>query len=88
VFVHWVFFAGSALSLFVFRRTRPDAERPYRCPLYPFVPALFLLLATAMAIASFLKSDLTSRILGPGILLAGSVAFVAYRRWGKLATDD
>jgi APA family basic amino acid/polyamine antiporter len=81
VFVDWVFFAGSALSLFVFRRTRPDAERPYRCPFYPWVPGLFLALATAMAVASFLKSDLTSRILGPGILVTGVVVFLIYRRW-------
>ena len=81
VFVDWVFFAGSALSLFVFRRTRPDAERPYRCPLYPWVPGLFLVLATVMAVASFLKSDLTSRILGPGILVAGVLVFWSYRKW-------
>ncbi len=80
VFVDWVFFAGSAASLFVFRRTRPDAERPYRCPLYPWVPGLFLVLATTMAVASFVKSDLTSRILGPGILLAGFLAYRVYRR--------
>ena len=78
VFVDWVFFAGSALSLFVFRRTRPDAERPYRCPLYPWVPGLFLVLATAMAVASFLKSDLTSRVLGPGILFAGVLVYLAF----------
>ncbi len=83
MFVDWVFFAASAASLFVFRRTRPDAERPYRCPLYPWVPGLFLVLATTMAIASFLKSDTTSRVLGPGILVAGVVAFLAYRQWGR-----
>ena len=86
VFVDWVFFAGSALSLFVFRRTRPDAERPYRCPLYPWIPGLFLILATAMAVASFLKSDRTSRILGPGILVVGVLVFLAYRRWKKDTT--
>jgi APA family basic amino acid/polyamine antiporter len=87
VFVDWVFFAGSALSLFVFRRTRPDAERPYRCPFYPWVPGLFLALATAMAVASFLKSDLTSRILGPGILVTGVVVFLIYRRWTRGPTN-
>ncbi len=80
VFVDWVFFAASALSLFVFRRTRPEAVRPYRCPFYPWVPGLFLVLATTMAVASFLKSDWTSRILGPGILAGGVLVFLAYRR--------
>jgi len=85
VFVDWVFFAACALSLFVFRRTRPHAERPYRCAFYPFAPAVFLVLATAMALATFVKSDWTSRILGPGILAAGVVAFSLYRRFGRKA---
>ena len=85
VFVDWVFFAGCALSLFVFRRTRPEAERPFRCPFYPVVPGVFLVLATAMAIASSLKSDWISRILGPGVLMAGVVVFFLYRRFRREA---
>lgn len=37
----------SMLSLFKLRKTEPDLERPYRAPLYPFLPAL------ACALASF-----------------------------------
>ena len=33
---------AAAFSLFLFRRTRPDAERPYRCWGYPVVPALYV----------------------------------------------
>ncbi|MEE9195897.1 MAG: hypothetical protein V3U44_08640, partial [Alphaproteobacteria bacterium] len=63
----------------------PEAERPFRCPFYPVVPGLFLVLATAMAIASFLKSDWISRILGPGVLMAGVVVFFLYRRFRREA---
>ena len=34
----------AVLSIFVFRFRRPDAERPYRCPGYPVVPLLYVLL--------------------------------------------
>jgi amino acid transporter len=39
-----IFETMAVLTIFVFRRTRPDAERPYRCWGYPVVPALYVLL--------------------------------------------
>jgi APA family basic amino acid/polyamine antiporter len=80
VFADWVFFAMTAASLFVLRRTRPDAARPYRCPLYPWVPLTFLVLACAMAVFSFVKADTTARLLGPGLLVAGVPVYYAFRR--------
>ena len=80
VFADWVFFAMTAASLFVLRRKRPDAERPYRCPLYPWVPLTFLALACAMAVFSFVKADTTARLLGPGLLVAGVPVYYAFRR--------
>ena len=86
VFADWVFFALTAVTLFVLRRRRPDAERPFRCPLYPWVPALFFLLASAMAVLTFVKSDLLSRLLGPGILLAGVPVYWVFRSRRSLRT--
>lgn len=80
VFADWVFFAATGATLFVFRRRLPDAPRSYRCPLYPWVPGLFLLLATAMAVLTFVKADALSRVLGPGILAAGVPVYLAFRR--------
>lgn len=37
-----LFYAIAASALFVLRRRRPDAVRPYRTPGYPAVPALFV----------------------------------------------
>jgi APA family basic amino acid/polyamine antiporter len=80
VFADWIFFAAIGATLFLFRCRLPDAERPYRCPLYPWLPGLFFVLATAMAVITFVQSDLTSRLLGPGILIAGVPVFWAFRR--------
>ena len=79
VFADWVFFAATAAALFVLRRRRPHQERPYRCPLYPWVPALFLILAVTMAVVSFVKADWTARLLGPGLLAAGVPVYLAFR---------
>lgn len=39
----WPFYAAAVVALFVLRRSRPDADRPYRTWGYPWVPAAFLI---------------------------------------------
>lgn len=78
VFADWLFFAMTAATLFVFRRKRPSADRPYRCHLYPWFPSAFLLLASLMAAVTFVKSDWTSRLLGPGILALGVPVYYVF----------
>lgn len=46
VFTDWIFFALAALSVFVFRKRIPNAERPYKTLGYPFTPFLFITLST------------------------------------------
>lgn len=43
--VFWTFFLLTGVSLFLFRARDPDADRPFRVPGYPVVPALFLLMS-------------------------------------------
>lgn len=46
IFGSWIFYALATSSIFVFRRSRPDLERPYKAFGYPVMPVLFLLVAT------------------------------------------
>ena len=48
IFVSWVFYALGAYGVFVLRRKRPDAERPYRAFGYPFVPIAYIMPMTAV----------------------------------------
>jgi len=50
VFAVLIFYILTVAALFVLRRTRPDAERPYRAFGYPVVPALYVLIAAAVAV--------------------------------------
>jgi basic amino acid/polyamine antiporter, APA family len=45
IFAVLVFYILTIVGLFVLRRTRPDAERPYRALGYPILPAIYIVMA-------------------------------------------
>ncbi|MBA3545183.1 MAG: amino acid permease, partial [Nannocystis sp.] len=44
----WPFYAMAVAGVYILRKRRPDAERPYRTLGYPITPALFLLASLGM----------------------------------------
>jgi len=70
VFAEWLFYMLTATTVFVYRRTRPDAVRPYRVWGYPLLPAVFVLCATAVLISSY-ASNLKGSLMGTGLILLG-----------------
>jgi APA family basic amino acid/polyamine antiporter len=71
VFTMWIFYGLAAASLLVQRRTRPYAERPFRVPGYPVVPAVFVLASAAMTGLSIYEDPGTTgvwlAVLGAGV---------------------
>lgn len=51
-FLLGIFASLAVIGLMVLRRREPHAERPFRVPLYPLTPMVFLVLSAAMVIAS------------------------------------
>ncbi len=49
-FASLIFYTVTIAGIFVLRRREPDAERPYKAFGYPFIPALYILLALAICI--------------------------------------
>ncbi len=78
IFAVLIFYVLTILGLFVLRRKRPDAERPYRAFGYPFVPALYLAAATAILLVLLLYKTQTT---WPGLLivLAGVPVYFLWR---------
>jgi APA family basic amino acid/polyamine antiporter len=66
VFATLVFYVLTIIGIFVLRRKRPEAERPYRAFGYPVLPALYILGASVvMVVLLFYKTQTT----WPGLLI-------------------
>jgi APA family basic amino acid/polyamine antiporter len=66
VFAVLIFYVLTIFGLFVLRRKRPDAERPYRAFGYPLIPALYILLAVVIMVVLILYKTQTT---WPGLLI-------------------
>jgi APA family basic amino acid/polyamine antiporter len=74
-----IFYILTIAGVFRLRRTRPDAERPYRVPGYPFIPGLYIACATAVLIMLFQHRAATT---WPGLVIVclGAVVYAAIRK--------
>lgn len=70
IFSVLIFVSLAAASVFVFRRTIPDAERPYRTWGYPVTPALFLLVSGWLVINTLVTMPGRS-LAGLGVMALG-----------------
>ena len=84
VFAVLIFYALTIFGLFILRRKRPDAERPYRAFGYPVIPALYIVVASAILLVLLLYKTQTS---WPGLLivLAGVPIYFLWSRRAALA---
>jgi APA family basic amino acid/polyamine antiporter len=78
VFVGWIFYALGAACVFVLRRTRPDAERPFRVPGYPWTPLLFIIAAAAL-VANTIATQPVRAAVGIGVVLLGVPVYFLWR---------
>ena len=78
VFTGWIFYALGAASIFMYRRRRPDAERPFRVPGYPVTPLLFVLSAAVIVVNATVTQPGRAAV-GIAIVLAGAPAYLIWR---------
>ncbi len=77
-----IFVALVTASVFVFRRTLPDAERSYRTWGYPVVPGLFLLVS-GWLILSTLVTTPGRALAGLGLMVLGLPFYWYWTRQGR-----
>lgn len=74
-----IFYILTIYGIFVLRRKMPDAERPYRAFGYPILPALYILMASAISL-SLLYTKLETCGWGVLIMLIGIPIYFFTRR--------
>jgi APA family basic amino acid/polyamine antiporter len=82
VFVSWAFYGLSIASLFVFRRTMPDAPRPYRALGYPIIPFVFLMVTIGLLVNTFIAAP-RQALEGVAVLLVGLPFYWWWSRQGR-----
>jgi basic amino acid/polyamine antiporter, APA family len=80
IFVAWLFYGLTVIGVMVLRRRKPDLERTYRVPGYPFLPLIFSLAAVGIAVTTIAKSPMRS-LAGIALILAGVPLFLFFRRY-------
>ncbi len=81
-----IFYILTIIGIFVLRRKRPDAERPYRAFGYPLIPALYIIGASVILVVLFIYQTATT---WPGLLivLTGIPVYFIWRRVGVPMAD-
>lgn len=74
----WPFYTLAVGAVYILRRRRPDADRPYHTWGYPLVPAVFLVASVAMLANSAVNSP-ADFVIGVGVILAGVPVFYLRR---------
>jgi APA family basic amino acid/polyamine antiporter len=75
----WPFLALSVAAVIVQRRRRPDLLRPFRVPLYPWVP-LFFLLACVGIFGNSLREQPLFTVINIAVIAAGLPVYWLWRR--------
>jgi APA family basic amino acid/polyamine antiporter len=85
IFASVLFHAAAGIAVFLLRRRRPDAVRPYRTWGYPAVPALFVL-ACLLLIGNTLYKKPVESLWGLGLVALGLPAYAAFARRRRRAS--
>src|SRR6185436_20986596 len=90
VVVEWFALLFAVAAVMVLRRRRPDAARPFRTPLYPWVPLLFLV-GTLAGLVAIVWGEIGrpvpnySPLWGLVVALVGFPVHAAWRRLARAA---
>jgi APA family basic amino acid/polyamine antiporter len=74
-----LFYILTIAGIFILRRSRPDAERPYRAFGYPFIPIIYIIFASLFCI-NLLWVKPENSIPGLALILLGIPVYFLWRR--------
>ena len=89
VFVNWVLYALMGIAVFILRRRNPEKERPFKVPGYPYVPAIFVIFASAYVIITLVadiqayqagSQPIIKSLTGVALVMTGLPFYFYWRR--------
>ncbi len=81
IFAALLFYVATTVGLFRLRSLRPDAERPYKALGYPFLPGLYIVLASAIAIVLLVAEKTRYQALtGLALVALGLPVYFIWRK--------
>ena len=81
IFASWIFYGMSAGAVIILRNKKPDMERPYKTPVYPWIPIIFILFAIFLTINTIMEAPRDAAI-GAGIILVGLPMYYYWKKNG------
>jgi APA family basic amino acid/polyamine antiporter len=84
VFAALLFYIMTISGIFILRRKQPDTERPYKAFGYPFLPALYIILASVMMIVLLIYKPLYT---WPGLIIV-LLGLPVYYVWIKMGNKE
>lgn len=80
IFSLWFFYAAGAAAMILYRRGRPEMERPYKVPGYPWTPLAFIGIALFMLFANYV-GNVEQSLIGTALILAGLPFYWLWQRF-------
>jgi APA family basic amino acid/polyamine antiporter len=78
--VFWFFFMLSGIALLVLRRKEPDAPRPFKVPLYPLLPLVFVCTCAYLFYSSIrYAQSQNASFIALGVMASGAVVWAVIR---------
>jgi APA family basic amino acid/polyamine antiporter len=78
--VFWFFFMLSGIALLVLRRKEPDAPRPFKVPLYPLLPLVFVCTCAYLFYSSIrYAQSQNASFIALGVMASGALVWGAIR---------
>lgn len=82
VFSAWIFYAMVTGVVFVLRKRLPDANRSYKTLGYPFVPIIFIILASLLLLNTVIESPYES-LVGLSFICLGVPFYFIFKKLNK-----
>jgi APA family basic amino acid/polyamine antiporter len=82
-----VFPVMAVIGMMYMRLKEPDLKRPYRVPLYPYVPLFYIGLSVTMMAAALLTWTNTA-LFSIGVLFAGVPVYYLWRYFVKQKSEE